>query len=67
MSSSAGDCEVPGDAGDITDKETEIGILPSHGKKEVQRETPLITVSPGIALALPDDAEPLRPSIVQHL
>jgi [calcium/calmodulin-dependent protein kinase] kinase len=31
MNSFAGDCEQPGHAGDITKREAEIGILPSHG------------------------------------
>jgi [calcium/calmodulin-dependent protein kinase] kinase len=30
-SSFAGGCEPPGHAGDITKKEAEAGILPSHG------------------------------------
>jgi hypothetical protein len=31
MDSFASDCEQPGHAGDITKKEAEVGILPSHG------------------------------------
>ena len=31
MTSLESDCERPGHAGDITKKEAEVGILPSHG------------------------------------
>jgi calcium/calmodulin-dependent protein kinase kinase 2 len=34
MNSFASDCEQPGHAGDITKKEAEAGILPSHGMKD---------------------------------
>jgi hypothetical protein len=34
MNSFAGDCERPGHAGDITKKEAEAGILPSHGMSD---------------------------------
>jgi len=31
LNSLAGGCEMPGHPGDITEREAEVGILPSHG------------------------------------
>ncbi|KAF4634600.1 hypothetical protein G7Y89_g3493 [Cudoniella acicularis] len=51
MSSLAGDCEQPGHAGDISRKEADAGILPSHG----------------ISLDVSGDTKKGRPPIIQHL
>ncbi|KAK6611147.1 CAMKK/META protein kinase [Botrytis cinerea] len=51
MSSFAGDCETPGHPGDITQKEADAGILPSHG----------------ISLDIPGGLVDGRPPMVQYL
>ncbi|KAF7957937.1 hypothetical protein EAE96_003504 [Botrytis aclada] len=51
MSSFAGDCENPGHPGDITQKEADAGILPSHG----------------ISLDIPGELVDARPPLVQYL
>ncbi|KAF7954967.1 uncharacterized protein EAE97_000226 [Botrytis byssoidea] len=51
MSSFAGDCEKPGHPGDITQKEADAGILPSHG----------------ISLDIPGELVDGRPPLVQYL
>ncbi|KAF5879248.1 putative calcium calmodulin-dependent protein kinase kinase protein [Botrytis fragariae] len=51
MSSFAGDCENPGHPGDITQKEADAGILPSHG----------------ISLNIPGELVDGRPPLVQYL
>ncbi|CAD6439970.1 a4ccfe54-a8b9-48c1-9c45-5ec304feb66f [Sclerotinia trifoliorum] len=51
MSSFAGDCEQPGHPGDITQKEADAGILPSHG----------------ISLDIPGGLVDGRPPMVQYL
>ncbi|KAF7908980.1 uncharacterized protein EAE98_012369 [Botrytis deweyae] len=51
MSSFAGDCENPGHPGDITQKEADAGILPSHG----------------ISLDIPGELVDGRPPLVQYL
>ncbi|TGO11453.1 hypothetical protein BTUL_0109g00190 [Botrytis tulipae] len=51
MSSFAGDCEKPGHPGDITQKEADAGILPSHG----------------ISLDIPGESVDGRPPLVQYL
>ncbi|KAF7864220.1 uncharacterized protein EAF02_010188 [Botrytis sinoallii] len=51
MSSFAGDCENPGHPGDISQKEADAGILPSHG----------------ISLDIPGELVDGRPPLVQYL
>jgi len=68
MSSFAGDCERPGHAGDITKKEAEVGILPSHGNFGLDFTWDTHdNRSLGISLDVPGKTESGRPPLIQHL
>jgi hypothetical protein len=69
INSFAGDCERLGHAGDITKREAEVGILPSHGTTlgSILSLFFLITSYLGISLDIPGVTEDGRPPIIQHL
>jgi len=74
----ARDCLQPGHPGDISKKEAEAGILPSHGKDiSIVFSSSLLSVcgwtsdfnssSEGISLDVPGYLDNGRPPIIQHL
>ena len=69
MNSSTSECGEQSHAGDITKKEAEAGILPSHGWSSVIECDciHLLNFRAGIAIDVPGQTEYGRPPLIKHL